>query len=788
MANYANLLATIAANIYTNGNQEVTAEKVKSAINAAVNSLGAGYQFMGVAHPSDTPSGYADLRAFWFAEEAGTYTNFGGLVLNDGEVAVIKYDGNGWSKEVTGLGLIPYQTTNINIVEGDNGKYITLSGSVGAYAPCSISEPIMLNKNERLVAHICSNEVMTAIARKISDNSYTVLVAGREDAWLTPYDFVYTAQSDNEPICLCYRNNLTPPSATKISWPVQEHVSRDESLLLDRIAEINNLQYASIEDFIKGSQIVESIKIYPVEIGASLSGLNVRLTYVGFNDSSDQQYSGKLVVQLQKENSDSTWEILFNSIKMPVWDKGGIVRIDKTINNIESVIEIKLSNKDIVSSPVVAVSANIIISSTHYALPKKELVESSAFNLIDYNNVDEGWMVESNGTFSQIGAPWCAVKWAKVQGLTKVVFGTSGNIGIGAGIIYNIAFYDSAKQFISNSRIYPNAVSVVDVPQDAVFMCFTDKTSDVYQHQVNAGETIKPYDVYVRPYYITRTDEDNFDWFFQSIGEQGGKTIHVGDAYDYNEIQDAINNIWDDASVNPYVLIIHPKNTPYQPFSMIRKSFSESYPWQNNVVKNITIIGLDKTKCIIQSNTGDYYNPPAELLTNGTIRNLTFKMTNLEHLASSTEGGYAAHVDARTKDDVGYNMLIQDCDFESATGPAVGIGTHMNGNLVFIGCKFISTADPTYNPIEGYTNIANWGVIFAHASTYENMTNQRLKFENCNGVHTLGSRSLSITGSGDLTVTLLRNIFYSIAQGAPAYNLSQAVLYDVLNYGNNIPT
>ena len=102
MANYANLLATIAANIYTNGNQEVTAAMVKSAMDAMVGSLGAGYQFMGVAHPSDTPSDYADLRAFWLAGEAGTYNNFGGLVLNDGEVAVIKYDSNGWSKDVTG--------------------------------------------------------------------------------------------------------------------------------------------------------------------------------------------------------------------------------------------------------------------------------------------------------------------------------------------------------------------------------------------------------------------------------------------------------------------------------------------------------------------------------------------------------------------------------------------------------------------------------------------------------------------------------------------------------------
>lgn len=102
MANYANLLAQIAANIYSNNNQEITGDILQLQLNAMVASLGAGYQFMGVAHPADTPSGYADLRAFWLAGEAGTYTDFGGQVLNDGEVAVIKYDGNGWGKEVAG--------------------------------------------------------------------------------------------------------------------------------------------------------------------------------------------------------------------------------------------------------------------------------------------------------------------------------------------------------------------------------------------------------------------------------------------------------------------------------------------------------------------------------------------------------------------------------------------------------------------------------------------------------------------------------------------------------------
>lgn len=103
MANYANLLATIAANIYTNGNNEVTAAMVKSAVDSMVASLGAGYQFMGVATPATTP-GNTDVKQFYIASTPGTFTNFldsgsDPLEVNDGEVAVLKYD-TAWSKEV----------------------------------------------------------------------------------------------------------------------------------------------------------------------------------------------------------------------------------------------------------------------------------------------------------------------------------------------------------------------------------------------------------------------------------------------------------------------------------------------------------------------------------------------------------------------------------------------------------------------------------------------------------------------------------------------------------------
>lgn len=101
MANYSNLLATIAANIYQNNNNEVTADMVKTAMDAVVACIGNGYLYKGVATPATDPS-TPDEMVFYLASEAGTYTNFGGIVVAAGEVAIIKGSGSSWSKDATG--------------------------------------------------------------------------------------------------------------------------------------------------------------------------------------------------------------------------------------------------------------------------------------------------------------------------------------------------------------------------------------------------------------------------------------------------------------------------------------------------------------------------------------------------------------------------------------------------------------------------------------------------------------------------------------------------------------
>lgn len=95
MANYQTLKSAIQQVVKQNGNNEITGALLQQSLLAMVNSLGSGYQFMGVATPTTNP-GTPDQNVFYFAMP-GTYQNFSSIVINPGEVGILKYDGQ-WQK------------------------------------------------------------------------------------------------------------------------------------------------------------------------------------------------------------------------------------------------------------------------------------------------------------------------------------------------------------------------------------------------------------------------------------------------------------------------------------------------------------------------------------------------------------------------------------------------------------------------------------------------------------------------------------------------------------------
>lgn len=97
MANYEQLKIAVRSVIKQNGRKEITGELLQQTLIAIINSLGATYQFGGVATPGMDP-GTPDYRVAYLAGEVGEYPDFDGLEIQPGEIAMFLYSGD-WEKQ-----------------------------------------------------------------------------------------------------------------------------------------------------------------------------------------------------------------------------------------------------------------------------------------------------------------------------------------------------------------------------------------------------------------------------------------------------------------------------------------------------------------------------------------------------------------------------------------------------------------------------------------------------------------------------------------------------------------
>lgn len=95
MGKWSNLTDAVAAVIRANGNREITGQVLQNALLNIISNLGNFASFAGMATPSTNP-GTPDGPVYYFATHAGTYTNFGALVL-DGSCYVLYWNGTAWS-------------------------------------------------------------------------------------------------------------------------------------------------------------------------------------------------------------------------------------------------------------------------------------------------------------------------------------------------------------------------------------------------------------------------------------------------------------------------------------------------------------------------------------------------------------------------------------------------------------------------------------------------------------------------------------------------------------------
>lgn len=109
MSQYSAIKAATNAYIKSNGMREITGAILNSVMIATINALGKYYQFAGVAD-RDTDPGSPDENVIYITGTTGTYVNFGGIVVNAGEMALLKWDGT-WTKQV--IKIIPESTSQL---------------------------------------------------------------------------------------------------------------------------------------------------------------------------------------------------------------------------------------------------------------------------------------------------------------------------------------------------------------------------------------------------------------------------------------------------------------------------------------------------------------------------------------------------------------------------------------------------------------------------------------------------------------------------------------------------
>lgn len=94
---WEDLKAAVSAVITENGNNEITGEVLESLINENIIPQIGSAKYKGLANPTTVPPASPQSEIFYITKEAGTYSNFGGLVLDD-RLNVLVYR-NGWVSE-----------------------------------------------------------------------------------------------------------------------------------------------------------------------------------------------------------------------------------------------------------------------------------------------------------------------------------------------------------------------------------------------------------------------------------------------------------------------------------------------------------------------------------------------------------------------------------------------------------------------------------------------------------------------------------------------------------------
>lgn len=171
MANYAQLKAAVQSVVKSNGAQEITGANLQTTLINIINSLGANYQFAGVATTSTSP-GSPDQNVFYIGG-AGTYTNFGSsYTVPVGSIGVFAWNGSWEHNHIQVF-------ANGDIFDGHYNPSDRDSLMANGVYRCTNTQYIMFVKTFASVVHQCE------VGFNVSGDNYQYVYRIREYDGLT---------------------------------------------------------------------------------------------------------------------------------------------------------------------------------------------------------------------------------------------------------------------------------------------------------------------------------------------------------------------------------------------------------------------------------------------------------------------------------------------------------------------------------------------------------------------------------------------------------------------------
>ncbi|MEE0861571.1 MAG: SGNH/GDSL hydrolase family protein [Lachnospiraceae bacterium] len=195
MGNYEQLKQSVSDVIKTNGNQEITGSILQNVLLTIISTVGANASFVGIATPATNP-GTPDGPVFYLASKNGTYTNFGGIELQDG-LSVLLWNGSWSSQHIFGIDDEPTAGSDNLVKSGGVQEELALGAVYDVSAKNPTAGPNNDGKWESLSALLSDANLNTLIPTAVRKGGMSIKFVQSSDNKYVQYKLMSQSFNTN---------------------------------------------------------------------------------------------------------------------------------------------------------------------------------------------------------------------------------------------------------------------------------------------------------------------------------------------------------------------------------------------------------------------------------------------------------------------------------------------------------------------------------------------------------------------------------------------------------------